>query len=350
MKRLLMVLVVVCLLPSFAHAQIPLPNQWFGSCGQVRIGNDARQYGQFGLWLEYTVFTMRDVNTCPITVAVDAAVPGVANSGLSDLGLFSASVTRQVQVPYPDKWESRGRHRFSIWVPSMFAPFEVSFDLPNTVGEAQIVDRREPPDPVFVCEVLEMGSWEDGKCAYPNCPIIVDSARDGYQLTSVDNGVRFDLDADGVAERVAWTRRDSDDGFLAMDRNGNGRIDDGSELFGNHTPSRPAAPDIATPNGFEALKFIETPDYGRSRQDGVIDARDAAFSRLVLWRDANHNGVSEPEELQPLTETGIQSIDTRYRNSRRVDRHGNEFRQRSTVRWSDGQLDQVFDVWLLWRH
>ena len=98
-----------------------------------------------------------------------------------------------------------------------------------------------------------------------NCPLIVDTARDGYKLTSVDNGVRFDLNADGVLEQVAWTRRDSDDAFLALDRNGNGRIDDGGELFGNHTPARPDNREITTANGFEALKFVETPAYGAER-------------------------------------------------------------------------------------
>ena len=61
-------------------------------------------------------------------------------------------------------------------------------------------------------------------------PIVVDTARDGYRLTSVKNGVHFDVNADGTPERTAWTRRDSDDAFLAMDRNGNGRIDDGTRV------------------------------------------------------------------------------------------------------------------------
>jgi hypothetical protein len=66
--------------------------------------------------------------------------------------------------------------------------------------------------------------------------------------------VRFDLDADGIPEQVAWTRPDSEDAFLALDRNGNGLIDDGTELFDNHTPARPDLPGITTANGFEALK------------------------------------------------------------------------------------------------
>ena len=79
---------------------------------------------------------------------------------------------------------------------------------------------------------------KQGRCVvFLGSPIIVDTARDGYRLTSVANGVYFDVNADGTPERTAWTRRDSDDAFLAMDRNGNGRIDDGTELFGNYTPA-----------------------------------------------------------------------------------------------------------------
>src|SRR6185295_13320044 len=143
--------------------------------------------------------------------------------------------------------------------------------------------------------------------------------------TSVENGVRFDLNADGIPEQVAWTRRDSDDAFLAMDRNGNGRIDDGTELFGNFTRAYADRPDITTPNGFEALKFTEGPSYGRSHPDREIDARDAVFSRLVLWRDLNHNGISEPEEIERISDAGIVSIGTEYKRARRVDRYGNEF-------------------------
>ena len=326
MNRFFIMVVVVCAFPAIGSAQIPLPSAFFGNCGQVRLGNDARQYGQRGMWLEYTVFTIRDINTCPISVAVEAHVPGVASSGMSAIGLYSATVNRQVPVPYSERWESRGTHEFSIWIPFPVVITEFKQPLPSTVDEVFIEERREEDDPEYVCESQE-GEFTDGKCAYPNSPLMVDTARDGYRLTSVDNGVRFDLDADGVAEQVAWTRRDSDDAFLALDRNGNGRIDDGAELFGNHTPARPDTPGVTTPNGFEALKFVESAAYGVSERNGVINARDGAFSRLLLWRDLNHNGISEPEELQPVTESGLEAISTDYQNSRRSSRRATPYSQ-----------------------
>ena len=71
---------------------------------------------------------------------------------------------------------------------------------------------------------------------------------------------------------------------------------------------------------------------------------------MVLWRDLNHNGISEPDELQSLSEAGLEAIGTDYKNTKRVDKNGNEFRQRGRVLWKDGQYDHVFDVWLLWRN
>jgi hypothetical protein len=349
MMRSLITLVVCTFGASAAHAQqIPTPSQIFATCGQIRTGNDAHQFGHYGLWMEYIVWTARDVNLCPITVEVEAHVPGVEGSGLTDSGAFSASVRRQVPVPYPGRWQSSGRHGFVFWVPAVPLPIPWSNELAPTATVATVeAARLEEGVADVMCDLAV--EFENGQCDYANSPLIVDTARDGYRLTSVENGVRFDLNADGVPEQVAWTGRDSDDAFLALDRNGNGRIDDGSELFGNHTPARPDTPEVTTPNGFEALKFLESAVYGLSERNGIIDARDAAFARLLLWRDLNHNGLSESEELQPVSESGLEVIHTEYKNSRRVDKHGNEFRQRSRVRWADGQYDQIFDVWLVWR-
>lgn len=157
-------------------------------------------------------------------------------------------------------------------------------------------------------------------------PIIIDVQGNGYNLTSVERGVDFDLDIDGVPEHLAWTSANSDDAFLVLDRNGNGRIDNGGELFGNYS----AQPPSENPNGFIALAEFDKQANG-GNLDGVISSQDVIFSRLRLWKDVNHNGISEPSELQTLTASQFRALDLDYLESRRSDEHGNEFKYRAKI-------------------
>lgn len=219
------------------------------------------------------------------------------------------------------------------------------------------------PTPCAIFGVIEEDGVEDGKaeelqditpylvdcdpmfdpcnvCA-PATPIMVDVNHNGFDLTNLDDGVMFNLTGFGL-ERLGWTSANSDDAFLALDLNGNGMVDSGAELFGNFTPQpEPAAG--AERNGFAALSVF---DYNA---DGKIDSHDSIYSQLLLWQDTNHNGVSEPDELHSVDRLGLKALFLDYRRSRRVDRHGNEFRYRAKVTdFRDRQLGRwAYDVFLV---
>jgi hypothetical protein len=313
------------------------------NCGSVEVFNDIFQPIEGYLRVEAIFRTSREVVLCPLEVQAEGWVEGVGEAG-SHRSTHFAEVTKSVSIPQHRTWTSRGKH-WLIWnTGTLWEHIANTADQVATSGPP-------PPSPQEECLAMS-GQWnyERGECEWLNCPLIIDTAENGYRLTNAEEGVRFDLNADGTPEQVAWTRPDSDDSWLAMDRNGNGIIDDGTELFGNRTSAYADEEDPRTANGFDALAFAEGPSYGPSLADRRIDARDAIFSRLLLWRDANHNGLSEAEELTRVSATDLLGIDTRYRESKRKDRHGNEYRQKGRGWWAtpDGTVVSrpIFDVWL----
>lgn len=173
-------------------------------------------------------------------------------------------------------------------------------------------------------------------------PIVIDLSARKYQMTSLQNGVMFDFYGRGHVIKMSWTAVGSATGFLALDRNGNGKIDDGRELFGTATPQRSVR---GVRNGFLALKEYDQTSNG-GNGDGWINANDAIFPKLLVWVDRNHNAVSEPGELMSLPQAGIAAISLDYQKSSWTDVYGNQFRFRSNITTTGPNWNNTIEHWI----
>ncbi len=168
-----------------------------------------------------------------------------------------------------------------------------------------------------------------------NSPIILDVDGKGFSLTNAAGGVVFDISGTGHPIQMGWTAQGADNAFLCLP-DSNGKCDDGKDLFGNYTPQ----PHSANPNGFAALAVYDDPKNG-GNGNGMIDPGDAIYSSLRLWIDANHDGISQQEEMHTLASLGVTSISLNYRLSAKEDQYGNIFRYRAEVDPNSADPDHV---------
>jgi hypothetical protein len=160
-------------------------------------------------------------------------------------------------------------------------------------------------------------------------PIVLDL--DGNGIESVRAGTRFDLGHAGVETGTAWIRRG--DALLAMDRDGDGAIRHGGELFGEVTPGAGASG-----SGYAALAVLDADG------DGDVDAADPSWSRLRVWRD-DGDGRSQPSELSSPEEAGVIRIETRAARSSAIDGAGSILGLWGRFERTGGGTGLACDVW-----
>lgn len=172
---------------------------------------------------------------------------------------------------------------------------------------------------------METDGWNKSEKSQKFDPLILDLNKNNKFTSTTENGTYFDFAGDGLAEKTAWL--DNGDGLLVLDRNGNGLVDDGKELFGDKTILEDGS---ISPYGFAALSEIDTND------DGVINSFDEEFANLKVWIDENNDGISQEGELHKLSELGIVEIGVNYTKTNITEETGNYISRKSKVTFADG--------------
>jgi hypothetical protein len=254
----------------------------------------------------------------------------------------------------PNLYQHRNPKGFGSLTSALTQTAPVSQPIPIGCSEASIVgqsfDSAYPASTSYgtagpLCTTIGFNAFRYYDSAGPTSdddkesPIILDLTGHGYRLTSARDGVRFDIRNDGKPIQIAWTEADSGNAMLVLDRNGNGTIDSGAELFGSRTPLNSGT---VGPTGFHALAELDV------NQDYLVDRYDAAWANLLLWTDRNHDGASTRDELQPLADSAITALEYDFRRVGREDKWGNDFRLMAHSRLGE-ERRSYYDVWLMTR-
>lgn len=173
--------------------------------------------------------------------------------------------------------------------------------------------------------------YQDATTAPKVDPLMLDLNGDGLATTNLDQSdVYFDLDSNGFAERTAWI--DANDGLLVLDRDGDGKITNGQELFGDQTL---LSNGTRATSGFEALREFD------DNKDGKIDASDIVYLKLKVWQDLNRDGVSQAKEMKSLADVGIKAINLNSTVTGAADAMGNIQRRLGSFVKTDGSDGQI---------
>ncbi|WP_346747226.1 calcium-binding protein, partial [uncultured Campylobacter sp.] len=234
-------------------------------------------------------------------------------------------VIKEITAPYVDKLDEYMTNASDALIDFTIAAVnkmneELSNKLQNTkkfyIGLAVSILE------FFIVDPLALDLNGDGKIGISPAP---------------NGGAYFDHNGDGVSHRSSWISKE--DGILAYDRNGNGNIDDGGELFGNFTQIKDKdGNQRLAKDGYEALKEFD------SNNDGLIDNKDDKFKDLKIWQDANSNGISDEGELKSLDELGIASLSLNHNEVNEDLGGGNTLSLKGNYTKTDGTAHSMGDL------
>jgi hypothetical protein len=180
----------------------------------------------------------------------------------------------------------------------------------------------------------------------PPSPILIPTGK-GFNLTSAKDGPPDGFDFSGIGKKIrtAWTAAGSGDAILVCLDCWKGlppvsEVKDGRYMFGNYT-EQTCAPEER--NGYCALKEFDKPENG-GNGDGIIDWHDKVWPKLKGWIDANHDGISQPNELHTLQELNVCSISLEYSEETHEDEYGNVYHYKALMHRCVGTPVETVDV------
>ncbi len=248
-------------------------------------------------------------------IGAAAVLAGATLGSAVAIGVLGTIAAKYVMTLLPEEWAEK----IGEWMDDFLSP------LYNGLS-----DFLEWWDPLGIMPDVNLGFNGALNWVPRRDPLTLDLDGDGVETLPADGQVLFDHDGDGVKQGTGWVA--PDDGMLVLDRNANGTIDNGGELFGDNTIKNDGSTAL---NGFDALSDLD------SNGDGRIDSNDDQFADLRIWRDLNSDGISQANELKTLGETGVAAINLDSEASTMDVGSGNVANAVGTFEWSDNTVGSV---------
>lgn len=336
--------------PSTMPARVEVVSNILETIPQPSLEEDKVPSGNPGSSLEQSV-TVKDAATLAVIVTAILAGKSVVskvNASSVDKAFNAACVALLValnplvaQAAQNQEPDQATIDAARVAIDDFFTFLEVfGFDeLLKQLEEALQSGDQEKIDELLKKIQEESENYEKaGEAQPPRDPLAIDLGETGIVLHSLDNGVNFDLDNNGFAEKTAWIG--TEDGFLALDRDGNGSIDNGGELFGDQVILENGS---KSSSGFEALAELD------DNEDEKINSKDEAYEQLLVWVDDDHNGKSKASELKKLSELDIVSISLKHTEKSIVDEEtGTRIAETSEVKIKQTLGNQTVEISEFW--